>query len=162
MFAAVYGAFATVPILLVWIYVLWLVILLGAVLSAYLPGLMAGPHRRAGGPGWHFQLALEAVRALAAARETPQRGLSIAELARELQVTDRQLEPVLEHLVALDWAGRLNELAQAEASRYLLLADPGSTPLAPLMQRLLLPSNEATGALWRSGRLEGLVLRDAL
>ena len=37
-------------------------ILLGAVLAAHLPGLMSGHGRRVQGPGWRFELALEALR----------------------------------------------------------------------------------------------------
>jgi membrane protein len=45
-YSVVYGAFATVPILLVWIYIAWLIVLFGAVIAAYLPSLLAGPTRR--------------------------------------------------------------------------------------------------------------------
>ena len=38
-FSLVYGTFATVPILLVWIYTTWVVVLLGAVLVASWPAL---------------------------------------------------------------------------------------------------------------------------
>lgn len=162
-YSAIYGAFATVPILLVWIYMGWLVILLGAVLAAYLPSLTRGLHRRRDtGQGWQFELALDALRALARARETGQRGLTLAELAHALDATDLQLEPVLHTLVTLDWVGRLDEVRPGEDARYLLLADTNSTGLDPLIQALLLPATEATACLWQSGRLSGLALKDAL
>jgi len=161
-YSAVYGAFATVPILLVWIYIVWLVILLGAVLAAYLPGFTAGPRRKAGGPGWQFQLALEALRALAAARPTQRRGLTLVEMSHEMQVTDLQLEPVLEALIGLDWVGRLDEVREGEAARHVLMVDVETASLEPLMRRLLLPDTEATARLWQSGRLQGLRLMDAI
>ncbi len=161
-YSAVYGAFATVPILLVWIYIVWLVILLGAVLAAYLPGLTAGLYRRETGQGWQFELALDALRALQEVRDHPRRGLGLIELAQRLQVTDLQLEPVLETLMALDWVGRLDEAAQGDGPRYLLLADLPSTTLDPLIQALLLPATPTTARLWQSGRLSGLPLKDAL
>lgn len=161
-YSAVYGAFATVPILLVWIYLGWLVILLGAVLVAYLPSLMTGMGRRDTGQGWQFELALDTVRALAQARDTSRRGLSAAELTRLLQVTDLQLEPVLQTLVTLDWVGRLEEAADGEASRFVMLADLPSTTLDPLIEALLLPSTPTTQRLWQSGRLSGLTLQEAL
>jgi membrane protein len=46
-YSVVYGAFATVPILLVWIYVAWVIVLLGAALTAYVPSLLAGLPRGA-------------------------------------------------------------------------------------------------------------------
>ncbi|HSW21017.1 MAG TPA: YihY family inner membrane protein [Ramlibacter sp.] len=161
-YSVVYGAFATVPILLVWIYVVWLIVLLGAVLTAYMPSLMVGPYRKPQGHGWHFQLALEAMKALLASRQTSRRGMNGVELAKALEVTALQLEPVLETLQALDWIGRLDEVDRDEAARYVLLADVQSTSLEPLMRQLLLPSNPSTQQLWQSGRLSTLYLKDAL
>ena len=161
-YSAVYGAFATLPILLVWIYVAWVIVLLGAVIAAYLPSLMAGVARRGGGHGWQFQLALEVLQALGRSRPTAQRGLSAAALGQALQVDALQLEPVLETLVALDWIGRVNEVDDEDATRYLLLADPQATALEPLMRHLLLPQSESTAGLWRSGGLSTVYLKDVL
>lgn len=41
-YALVYGAFATVPIFLVWLYLSWAVVLLGALVAATLPGFRRG------------------------------------------------------------------------------------------------------------------------
>ena len=58
-FSAVYGAFATLPILLLWIYMGWVIVLLGAVIAAYAPSLQMRVVRRADEPGARFTLALE-------------------------------------------------------------------------------------------------------
>jgi membrane protein len=49
-FSAVYGAFATLPILLLWIYLGWVIVLLGAVIAAYAPSLQMRVVRRPDDP----------------------------------------------------------------------------------------------------------------
>jgi membrane protein len=161
-YSAVYGAFATLPILLVWLYVAWLVVLFGAVLAAYLPSLLTGANRRSTAHGWQFQLALEVLQQLRRAQAGARRGRSAAELAQAMQVDALQLEPVLHTLVQLDWVGRLNEVDDRVATRFILLADPQSTALEPLMRHLLLPVSEATAKLWHTGRLSAIYLKDVI
>lgn len=162
-YSVVYGAFATVPILLVWIYVAWIIVLLGATLTAYVPNLLAGLHRMRSGPGWPFTLALEVLRLLDAARGQPSKGFNAAQLGAQLRVDAQSLEPVLETLVALDWIARLSESSGVdEGARYVLLAEPDHTPLEPLMHRLLLPPPEVGKNLYEIGRWPSISLREAL
>ncbi|MEO8387008.1 MAG: YihY family inner membrane protein [Polaromonas sp.] len=161
-YSLVYGAFATLPILLVWIYVSWVIVLMGAVIAAYLPSLLAGVARRGSAHGWSFQLAIEVLQQLHRALAMPRRGVSASQLAELLQVDGLQLEPVLEALVALDWVGQLNEAEGEAEARYLLLADPDATPLEPLMRQLLLDKADALQNLWEKAGWPGIRLRDAL
>ncbi len=157
---AVYGTFATVPILLVWIYLMWVVILLGAVLASQLPSLAAGLARQAEGPGWAFQLALDALARLARARDASQAGLSLEALAEALRVDPVQLEPVVDALAGLDWVGRLEEGAANDAPRWVLLVDPARAPVMALADRLLLPAGGGSAPIRQ--RLEGLTLHEAM
>ncbi len=66
--SAVYGAFAAVPILLLWIYVGWLIVLWGAVIAAYAPSLSMRIARMPTAPGHRFALALAVIGALSRAK----------------------------------------------------------------------------------------------
>lgn len=161
-YSVLYGAFATLPILLVWTYVAWLIVLFGAVIAAYLPSLLAGVARRGGAPGWSFQLAVEVLQHLAEARGTPSKGLGQAALVARMRVDALQLVPVVEALQALDWVGRLSEDRDDEDPRLVLLADPATTLLEPLVRQLLLPRVQALAGVWSKAPLQSLCLVDVL
>jgi Predicted membrane protein len=157
-YSVVYGTFATVPILLVWFYVAWVIVLLGAVVAAYLPSLLSGIARRGDSPGWSFQLALELLYQLYAARDAEPKGLSLQALSQVLRVDPLQLEEPVAALVALDWLGRLDE----DAERYVLLVDPLVTPMAALVERLLLPQQPHTERFWYESHWARMTLAQAL
>ncbi|WP_334133930.1 YihY family inner membrane protein [Tepidimonas sp.] len=144
-YSAVYGAFATLPILLIWLYLLWLIVLLGAVIVAYLPSLLAGVARRGDTPGWAFQLALEVLALLQQSRQQARPGLPVALLARTLRVDPLQLEEPLRALQALGWAGQLSD----EEGRWVLLVDLQQQPLAALARALLLVREPSTRPVWQ-------------
>lgn len=161
-YSVLYGAFATAPILLIWIYVAWVIVLLGAVIAAYLPSLTSGIQHRGRSHGLQFQLALETLQQLERVRSGAVKGLTMQQLAQLLRVDALQLEPVLETLSELDWIGLLDEEFKGEAARYVMLANPDATTLAPLLDTLLLRREESTHNLWEKGRWPLLNLRDVL
>jgi membrane protein len=161
-YSVVYGAFATLPILLVWIYVAWIIVLMGAVIAAYLPSLLAGVARRASAHGWRFQLALELLQRLDASRSSMPRGQLASELAHHLRVELLEIEQSLKALIRLHWIGQLADAEGDNEPRYVLLVDPGCTTLEPLVNELLLDKTDATHKLWlRAGWAETL-LREVL
>jgi membrane protein len=157
-YSAVYGAFATLPILLVWIYLAWIIVLMGAVITAYLPSLLAGVSRRGGAHGWQFQLALETLQSLEHGRNSTPRGMPALALAQQLRVDALALEPVLDTLMQLDWVGQLVDTDSDKASNFVLLVNPDSTTIEPLVDALLLDRTLATDKLraragWADTRL---------
>ena len=161
-YSLIYGAFATVPILLLWIYMSWLIVLFGAVIAAYLPSLLSGVARRGGGPGWDFQLATEVLQSLARVRDTQTRGLTLPQLANWLKVDTLQLSPVMEALDELDWVGQLGTHTENEEPRHVLLFEPAQQPLRPLVERLLLKPDQSLSGWWEHDFLAGMTVADIL
>ncbi len=134
-YSTVYGAFATVPILLLWVYMGWLIVLWGAVIAAYAPSLSMHVRRQPITPGYRFTLALAVIAELARAKRSPQRGLTLPELAAATATDPLQVEPTVESLRALDWVAWLDEDA---GKRVVLLVEPDTAAAQPLVDGMLL------------------------
>lgn len=158
-YSTIYGAFATVPIFLVWLYLGWVIVLFGAVIAAYAPSLAMRVVRRPETPGFQFDLALAMLRQLSQARTQSTHGLSAASIAESLRADPLQIEPIVETLLRLDWIARLDE---GDDPRLVLLADPDFTPAQPLMAALLLEPTVTVRAFWQRAGFHEISLRQLL
>ena len=103
-YTVIYGAFATLPIFLLWIYLSWLGILLGATVAATLPALRMrrwAEHRQ---PGAAIADAINILRLLRSAQGTPSPGRSSRFLSAHLRLHPDELSHILTTLRSLGYA----------------------------------------------------------
>lgn len=140
----IYDALATLPILLIWIYTAWVIVLSGAVLVSLLPGVLLRRVRVADGPGWVLAQSIETLRLLEQARADNHVGLTLAELARQLRFDPAELEGTMRQLMDLGWVAQLDG-----DDRLVLVVQPEQTPVAVLLRQLLLSLYQATQLIWQ-------------
>lgn len=122
-YTLIYGAFATIPIFLLWLYLSWVVVLAGATLTAMLPA-----YRLAEGgplPGRDFMDALIVLSVLA---RTQEKGgpMRLAQISNQVRVVPHRCEAVLER------AGRLGWTARTDKDGWVLARDADDLRVADL------------------------------
>ena len=125
-----YGALAVAPIFMIWLYLSWTVVLLGASFAASLSSFRYQPRALQLPPGTEIYGYLRLLGRLQAARGEG-RGLHIADLqAREPMLTDDLLQRMLAGL------GGLNIVRRAEDGGWLLSRDLDGVSLGELHEQL--------------------------
>lgn len=158
-YSAIYGAFASLPIFLLWLYMGWVIVLMGAVIAAYAPSLGMKAVRQPDRPGRAFALALAILQMLTDGKQEGLRGLSLDDMARKMRADPLQLEPVLEALISMDWVARLDEDG---AQRHVMLCDPPKQSIAPLVDALLLTRGDRVARFVQRAGFQSMTLADAL
>jgi len=102
----VYGAFASVPIFLLWIYLSWLVVLFGAVVAAVLPEWRERAYQVALVPGAQFLDALQILRLLWEAHRTGEI-VTVLRLQAIVKLPVDLIETTLEEMEAAHWVGKV-------------------------------------------------------
>jgi membrane protein len=140
-YQSIYGAFATLPVFLVWVYLSWWVTLFGAAIAATLPMLRAtrfADERRAGNRFVTAVALLQDLHEAASAGRAMGRR-STAELAAAVRTFPEEVERLLEELERLGYVARLEG---RYAGHWLLACDPAHTNLQAAFRRLAIdPDN---------------------
>ncbi|HJV06352.1 MAG TPA: YihY family inner membrane protein [Chromobacteriaceae bacterium] len=134
----VYGAFASVPIFLLWVYCLWLVVLAGAVFTASLSYWDGQAWQRHLAPRRRF---LDALELLLLLDEAQQQGRALAplELRQRVQVGYDELGLVLDRLA------RHGYVQKGQRDAWVLMKKPSAITLAELFELFVYRADPANG-----------------
>lgn len=139
-YSLIYGAFATLPIFLLWLYLSWVIVLFGATLTAMLPGYHGALQRMADTPGRDLMDAVAVLRILAVARRT-EGALALTQIAKRAKLPPERCEHVLERCAAQGWAAR------TDRDNWLLARDASSVALAQVVRAFAIDAEALRAAV---------------
>lgn len=156
-YTAVYGAFAAVPLFLLWMYLCWFIALAGAMIASALPAIRIGQFHRPRFEGSNLFDSLELLARLSEARDAGKRGYTVPELSRMLRREMDTTINLLQKLEEIDWIARLQE--DGTRPHFLLLANPAQITVERLFDLFVIDRAELEYQLeLNSTRVDGQML----
>ena len=131
-YTTIYGAFAALPVFLIWIYLSWLSVLFGAIVAANLPYLRHFSVRGVLQPGDRLQDALATLNLLDQSRSLRNPGLRAQQISEALHLTEEQVEALL---ATLQDMGFVAAAQVRKREHWILVCNPSTTSLTPLLTR---------------------------
>ena len=138
-YQTLYGALATLPIFLIWMYMAWLTVLFGAEVTASLPEWRSGRRDPDDRPrrGDVLGLALGVLSVLRAAQSAPVGGEKFDRISTELSAEAGKLTQVMEALRGARF------IVRTDSNRWVLARDLGAATLGELVRALQLSLGDA-------------------
>lgn len=143
-YTLIYGAFATVPIFLMWVYISWIVVLSGATLVAILPNIRRNHWRQDNYTGYQFSYALRILAKLWHAQNAHCLGYSPEKLSQLLQLDVQKVESILRALKSIGFVVN-TELEGQE--KWVLACNPEQETIGPVIDLFLLDRQCVSDAL---------------
>ena len=134
-YTVIYGTFATLPIFLLWIYLSWLAVLFGAMITATLPLLRLRLWEENRLAGAAFTDAIDILALLRDARNGAPPGHSLQFLCQRLR---RHQDELLSVLMALEPLGLVVSVPERNDERWVLACDPAVADLGRVVDALLI------------------------
>lgn len=142
-YRAIYGALATIPVFLIWVYLFWLITLLGAVVAAALPAMRYERWWHHAAPGSEFLDAIAVLKVLFDAR-AGHAAVDVMQIRELTHLGFEESESLLQRMLDAGWVGRiraqrpqglrLRRSVQARQERWALLVNPEKLALADVFR----------------------------
>jgi len=149
-YTLVYGAFASVPIFLLWIYLSWLVVLLGGVVTAVMPEWRERASQVELVPGSQFLDALQIVRLLWEAHHEGDIA-TVYQLHKVIKLPIDRIEAILDAMSRARWVGRVGR-------GWVLIKDAGEVTVADLYHLFVFRTGARIAARESGQKLDQLAL----
>jgi len=149
-YTLVYGAFASVPIFLLWIYLSWLVVLVGAVITAMMPEWRERASQVEPAPGSQFLDALQILRLLWEAHHAGET-VTVYRLHSVIKLPLDRIEAVLDAMSRARWVGRVGR-------GWVLIKDAAEVSVADLYHLFVFRTGARVAARQSGQELDQLAL----